>query len=437
MKKIKFQTPKGMHDVLPNEQKYFQKIFKIVEETADFHGFGKIDTPFLEQAEIFSKSVGKNTDMIEKEMYTLKTKGKDLLALRPEGTAGVVRSFIENGMANLPKPIKLWYFGPFFRHENPQAGRYRQFHQFGFEVLGEKSPVIDVQIIQIFYRILKKLKFDDLIIEINSIGDPQCFSSYKKILLNYLRRYQSALCPDCKRRLKESPLRVLDCKRLECQKIAKQAPQAIDHLCEECNEHFKNVLEFLDELELPYNLNPCLVRGLDYYTKTVFEIFASVPTSPEEKVEQVEGEKRLSLLGGGRYDGLTELLGGKDTPSCGAAAGIERIISLIKAQPLKYSCPLKGQAFLAQLGNLAKRKSLKIAYEFEKAKIPIAESFGRDSLKAQLKIADKLDIKYVLILGQKEALGEMIIIRDMKTGKQKTVKIEKVVAEMKKILKKR
>ena len=436
MKKLKFQTPKGMHDILPDEQKYFQKIFKIVEETANFHGFGKIDTPFLEKAEIFSKSVGVNTDMIEKEMYTLMTKGKDLLALRPEGTAGVVRAFIEQGMANLPKPIKLWYFGPFFRHENPQAGRYRQFHQFGFEVLGEKSPIIDAQIIQIFYRILKKLKFNDLIIEINSIGDSQCFPSYKKLLLSYLKRYQSALCLDCKRRLKESPLRVLDCKHLECQKIAKQAPQIIDHLCEECNEHFKNVLEFLDELELPYNLNPCLVRGLDYYTKTVFEIFASIPTSQTERIEQTGGEERLSLLGGGRYDGLTKLLGGKDTPGCGAAAGIERIISLIKDHPLKYSYSLERRIFLAQLGDLAKRKGLKLVQEFEKAKIPVAESFGRDSLKAQLKIADKLNIGYVLILGQKESLEGTIIIRTMKTGKQKVVKIEKVVGEMKKILKK-
>jgi len=437
MKKLKFQTPKGMHDILPEEQKYFQKIFKIVEETANFHGFGKIDTPILEQAEAFSKSVGVNTDIVEKEMYTLKTKGKDLLTLRPEGTVPVVRAFIEHGMASLPKPIKLWYFGPFFRHERPQAGRYRQFNQFGFEVLGEKSPIIDAQIIQIFYRILKKLKFGELLIEINSIGDSQCRSYYRKVLLNYLKRYQSALCFDCKRRFKENPLRILDCKQLECQRIVSQAPQTIDHLCEECNEHFKSVLEFLDELELPYNLNPSLVRGLDYYTKTVFEIFASIPTSQTERIEQTGGEERLSLLGGGRYDGLTKLLGGKDTPGCGAAAGIERIISLIKDHPLKYSYSLERRIFLAQLGDLAKRKGLKLVQEFEKVKIPIVESFGRDSLKAQLKIADKLNIGHVLILGQKESLEGTIIIRTMKTGKQKVVKIEKVVAEMKKILKKR
>ncbi len=435
MKEFKIQTPKGMRDILPEEQKYFQKIFKVVEEIANFYGFGKIDTPILEQAELFSKSVGINTDIIEKEMYTLRTKGKNLLALRPEGTASVVRAFIEHGMAKLLKPVKLWYFGPFFRHENPQANRYRQFHQFGFEILGEKSPIIDAQIIQIFYRILKKLKFKDLIIEINSIGDVHCRPYYKKILLNYLKRYQSTLCLNCKRRFKENPLRILDCKQQGCQKIINQAPQIIDHLCEECNDDFKRVLEFLDELELPYNLNPFLVRGLDYYNKTVFEIFSPISFSNKEKIDQEE-EKRLSLLGGGRYDGLTKLLGGKDTPACGAAAGIERIISLIKDKPLKYSCPLKRRIFLAQIGELAKRKGLKLIQEFEEAKIPVAEFFGRDSLKAQLKIADKLNIEYVLILGQKESLDGTIIIRNMKTGKQKIVKIEKIKDEIKKQFKK-
>jgi len=359
-------------------------------------------------------------------MYSFKTKGDDFLSLRPEGTAPVVRSYIEHGMFNLPQPLKLWHLGPFFRYESPQAGRYRQFWQFGFEILGEKSPVMDVQIIQIFYNILEKIHLKNLIVEINSIGDNQCRPYYKKLLGSYFKSRAQSLCPDCKRRLRENPLRILDCKEEKCQRIKAQAPQMIDHLCEECHNHFKEVLEFLDEIELPYRLNPYLVRGLDYYTKTVFEIYGDTG----------EDGRQDALVGGGRYDALVKLLGGKDTPAVGAAAGIERIIQVMKTRDIKI--PKEGpeaKVFLAQLGELAKRKSLKLFEDFRKAKIPVFESFGRDSLKAQLNRANRLGIKYTLILGQKEALEGTIIIRDMETGKQETATMEKVVREMKKRLK--
>ena len=425
MKKIKFQTPTGMHDILPEIQVYFKKIYSTVENIAEFYNFQKIDTPILENSELFSKGVGLATDIVGKEMYVFKTKGGDSVALRPEGTASVVRSYIEHGMFNLPQPLKFWYSGPFFRYERPQAGRFRQFHQFGFEIFGEESPVIDTQIIQIFYSILRELKFKNLIIEINSIGDKQCRSYYRKLLVSYLKSHSDALCPDCRRRLKENPLRVLDCKQERCQKIITQAPQAIDHLCEECNNHFKEVLEFLDELELPYRLNPYLVRGLDYYTKTVFEIF--------EDTE--EGKKIGSLAGGGRYDALVKLLGGKDTPACGAAAGIERIIAVMRERSIKPVLSPNPRIFLAQLGILSKQKSLKLFEEFRKAKIRVAEAFSKDSLKGQLRIADRVGADYVLILGQQEALAGKIIIRDMKTGKQDTVKLEKAIVEIKRKLK--
>jgi len=422
-KKLKFQRPKGMHDILPEEQKYYQRIYDVVSNIADFYGFGKIDTPILEEIELFSKGIGLATDIVKKQMYSLKTRGGDLLSLRPEWTAPVVRAYIENGMQNLPQPLKLWYFGPCYRYEKPQSNRYRQFWQFGFEVFGEQNSVIDAQIIQIFYNILQDLKLKNLIVEVNSIGDSNCRPYYKKLLTNYFRSRESSLCISCKRRLKENVLRILDCKEEKCQPIKAEAPQILDHLCDECHSFFKEVLEFLDEIEIPYNLNPYLVRGLDYYTKTVFEIFA-------------EGNNDNALAGGGRYDKLVKLLGGKETPACGAAAGIERIISLMKSQEVKFPKEQKTQIFLAQLGSLAKRKSLKLLGDFRKARIMVAESFGRDSLKAQLNRADKIKARYTLIIGQKEALEGVIIIRDMSNGKQEIVKIDKVVGEMRKKLRK-
>lgn len=431
-KKPKFQSPTGMHDILSTEQKYFQKIYNVVENIANFYSFQKIETPILEEAELFSKGIGLTTDIVEKQMYIFRTKGGDWLTLRPEGTAPIVRAFIEKGMQNLPQPIKLWHFGPFFRYERPQAGRYRQFHQFGLEVLGEESPAIDAQIIQIFYNILKELRFKNLSIEINSIGDSQCRPYYKKLLVSYLKYRQDRLCMDCRKRVRENPLRFFDCKEEKCQRIKSQAPQIIDHLCEECHDHFKEVLEFLDELNLPYQLNPFLVRGLDYYTKTVFEIFS---TSDKNS----KGEESLvsnALVGGGRFDALCKVLGGENTPAVGGAAGIERIVEAMKTKIAKFPRVAGPKIFLAQLGKEAKRKSLKLFEDFRKAKIPVSESFGRDSLKAQLRLADKIGAEYSLILGQKEALEGTIIIRDMKTGRQETVKLEKVIKEMKKRLKK-
>ena len=296
MSKLKYQTLTGMHDILPEDQAYFKKVNKALESVANYYSFQRIDTPILEQAEVFLKGTGAGTDIVEKEMYTFRTKGGDVVALRPEFTPSIARSYIENGMHNLPQPVKFWTSGPCFRHERPQAGRYRQFTQFSLEVLGEQNPSIDGQVIQMSYDVLKELGFKNVTIEVNSIGDSECRPYFKKILTSYFRSKKSSLCPDCQRRLKDNPLRILDCKEEKCQRVKAGAPQIIDHLCENCHAHFKQVLEFLDELELPYTLNPYLVRGLDYYTKTVFEI-----------VEKGEGESAQgTLIGGGRYDGLVK-----------------------------------------------------------------------------------------------------------------------------------
>lgn len=432
-KESKFQTPTGIHDILPQDQPYFQKVYRVVEDIAQFYGFGKIDTPIIEDVELYEKGTGMTTDIVEKQMYTLKTKGGDALALRPEFTPGIARSYIQHGMLNLPQPVKLYTFGPLFRYEHPQAGRYRQFHQIDFEVFGEKSAAIDAQIIQIFYAILKELKFGHLIIEVNSLGDSQCRPYYKKLLSSYLRSRQYSLCADCRRRTKENPLRVLDCKEEKCQRIKAQAPQLIDHLCEECKSHFKVLLEFLDEADLPYHLDPYLVRGLDYYTRSVFEIFS-------ERQLAKEGEEtiavRSALVGGGRYDSLLKIIGNKDVPATGAAGGVERIISLMKTNAQLSLEEPRPRVFLAQLGDLSKKKSLKLLEEFRRAKISVGESLGRDSLRVQLARADKLGVEYTMILGQKEVLEGTIVIRKMDTGEQSTVKMDRAVEEVKKRLKK-
>ncbi|MDO8601320.1 MAG: histidine--tRNA ligase, partial [bacterium] len=302
--------------------------------------------------------------------------------------------------------------------------------QFGFEVLGELSSALDAQVIQIFYNILKELKLKNLVVQVNSIGDSACRPYYKKVLVSYFKTRVNSLCSDCKRRLKENPLRILDCKEEKCQRIVAGSPQIIDHLCEPCHRHFKEVLEFLDEMGLPYHLNPYLVRGLDYYTKTVFEIVE----------ESADGKSSATLAAGGRYDNLIKILGGKDTPSVGGAAGLERIIETLQhgagQGSLRFSHPSPPQVFIAQLGTSAKRKCLKLIEEFREEGIQVIDSLGRDSLKAQLKIADKEAVPYTLILGQQEVLQGIIIIRDMKNGKQETVKLERAVAEIKKRLRK-
>ncbi len=422
MTKVKIQSLSGMRDILPEDQVYFKRVQKAVESISHYYNFNRIDTPILEQAELFIKGTGADTDVVSKEMYSFRTKGGDLVVLRPEFTPSIVRSYIENGMYNLPQPVKLWTTGPLFRHERPQAGRYRQFFQFDLEVLGDKSPSIDGQIIQMTYDILKDLSFKNITIEVNSIGDSECRPYFKKILTAYFRSKKSSLCSDCQRRLKENPLRILDCKEEKCQQVKSGAPQIIDHLCEGCHAHFKQVLEFLDELELPYTLNPYLVRGLDYYTKTVFEIV--------EKSE--DGLSQGALAGGGRYDNLVKLLGGRDTPAMGAAGGIDRIINILKTREAKPDKKQeKTNIFLAQLGQSGKRKSMKLFEEFRQAKIPVAESFSKDSLRSQLNSANKMGVKWVLIFGQKEALEDFITLRDMETGVQVEIPLDKVVEEMK------
>lgn len=432
-KPTELKTPKGMHDILPADQKHWERLRRAASETSAFYGFERIDTPIVEAADLFVRSVGEETDIVTKELYSFKTKGGDELALRPEGTAGVVRAYLEHGMVNLPQPVKLSYVGPMFRHESPQRGRYRQLWQFGFEVVGDGDPVIDVQIMQLLAIIAAEVGLKDILFRVNSIGCALCRPQYRKALTQFYRPKTARLCRDCRRRIKTNPLRLLDCKQEACVELRNHTPHGLDHLCPPCHHHFKAVLEFLDELQLPYDLDPFLVRGLDYYTKTVFELFPEEP----EVVPKPEGEQpapALALGGGGRYDDLVELLGGKPTPAVGAACGMERWVELMASRGVRVSERGRPRIFLAQLGDLAKKKSLRLLEEFRKAGVAVAESLGRQSIKAQLRSAARHGVEYTLIMGQKETLEGTVIIREMHSGMQELVALEKVVAETKRRL---
>ncbi len=414
---------------MPQDQPYWEKLAKAFKNLAVDYGFQRIDTPIIEETDLFTHGVGMATDIVEKQMYSFKTKGDDNLTLRPEGTAGVVRAFIENGLINLPQPVKLCYTGPMFRYEQPQTGRFRQFYQIGAEVFGSEEAILDAQIILFFYHLLQEVGIKKTNIQINSIGCLTCRATYRKVLIDYYRRTNKKICPDCQRRLKTNPLRMLDCKNEKCQELAKDAPGMVDYLCETCRDHFTETLEYLDELELPYFLNRSLVRGLDYYTKTVFEIWPDV-----DKEDGKVAKAKSALGGGGRYDSLMAILGGKDMPAVGVAFGVERIVALMKEKEVKLPSTTTD-IFLIQLGTLAKKKSLKLFDQLLKEGVTIAESFSRDSIKAQLKIADRLEAKFSLILGQQEALDETIIIRDMSSGVQETVPLDKIIPLVKKKLK--
>lgn len=418
------QTLKGMRDILPSEQKYWDFVYSKLKDLSKVYSYGRIDTPIMEDTDLFVRSVGKETDVVSKEMYSFVNQGKSKITLRPELTASIVRSYIQHGMVNLPQPVKLYYEGPVFRHENTQSGRYRQFHQAGFEVIGENSVAVDAQLILIASNFFKNLKID-VEVNINSIGCPECRTEYKKVLLKYYKPFKTKVCKTCQIRLKKNPLRVLDCKDKQCQEYKEEAPKFVEHLCESCNAHFEKVLEYLDELKVPYLVNHQLVRGLDYYTRTVFE-FISVSK---------KGKRQGVLGGGGRYDLLVEQLGGRPTPAAGFALGIERVILALKE--LEYKVPEEKVAdiFIAQIGDIARRKAMTLFEELRKKGLNVAEHFAKDSLKAQLEYANKAEIKYVLILGQQEVIDNTILLRDMEGGQQETLAFDKLAAVLKKKVK--
>jgi len=418
------QLLRGFKDILPVDQPYWQFIKKTAESFANGYGFSQIDPPILEEAALFIRSIGKQTDIVEKEMFSFTDQGQGLVVLRPEFTASVMRAYINHGMVNLPQPVKFYYFGPAFRRERPQSGRQRQFYQFGFEVTGDINPVIDAQVIGIMNNFFKQIGLSQISIQINSIGCPDCRKAYIQELTNYYRSKRKMLCEDCKKRITKNPLRLLDCKKPSCQFVKAEAPQIVDWLDDECKQHFMKVVEYLDELNISYKLNPYLVRGLDYYTKTVFEIW---PTEKEESAQSALG-------GGGRYDGLVELLGGRPTPSVGVSVGVERVISQLRQKEAVLPVEPAPEIFLAQIGDQAKIKALVLFEQLRQENIKVAENFAKDSLKSQLELANKLQVRYALILGQKEVMDGTILVRDMESGVQEVINFNKTVQELKKKL---
>lgn len=422
------QTPKGMRDLIGEELFNYQGFFEKASEIALYYGFKPIETPLVEDAKIYLSGVGEGTDIVEKEMYTLKTRGGDLLALRPEFTAGIMRSYIQQGMQALPQPVQLYSFGPAFRHDKPQRGRYRQLYQFDLEILGTEKSIADATIIRLTTLILEEAGLKNLTLEINSIGDKECRPVYRKELVNYYKKHLSEVCSDCKERVKTNPLRLLDCKEEKCQAVKTGAPTSVAFLCSSCKTQFKEVLEYLETMGVEYSINSHLVRGLDYYTKTVFEI--KLP--PAENT--TEGEALpLTVAAGGRYDYLAKVLGSKkDVPGVGVGIGADRVM-LEEHAALAPRIAKKPKIYFIQLGFEAKLKSLIVTEILRKCRMPVAHSLSKDSLGAQLGTAEKMQVPYSLILGQREVLDNTIIVRNMENRSQEIIKIDKLAEYLKKI----
>lgn len=413
---------KGMRDIMDNQYYYFQGFFEKAQEIAIYYGFKPIATPMVENESVFTSSIGIGTDIIDKEMYTLKTKGGDHLALRPEHTAGKMRSYIEHGMQALPQPIMLYSYGPVFRHDNPQAGRYRQFWQFDMDVLGGEKSILDALVTKTAWTILVEAGATNLSVDINSIGDKECRASYIRELVSYYKKNINALPAIDRERLKTNPLRILDSKEEKTIEINQNAPDALSHLCPSCKKHFKEVLEYLEQMEIPYNINKCLVRGLSYYTRTVIEIMQEDP----------ETGKKITICAGGRYDYLGKQLGSKkDIPAVGISIGVDRVVESSWFAKLSPRIIKKPKIYFIQLGFDAKLKSLNIIEILRKGKVPIAQSISKDNLGVQLAIAEKLGMEYAIIFGQKEAIEDSVIFRNMNTRSQETVKISKLLEYIK------
>lgn len=417
------QAPKGMHDVMFDEYYLYQGFFEKAQEVAVYYGFRPIETPLLEDEEVFTTSIGIGTDIVDKEMYSLKTKGGDHLALRPEYTAGVMRAYLEHGMGSQPQPLMLYSYGPLFRHDKPQRGRFRQFRQFNMEMIGSEKSVADAMIIKSTVSILEEAGAENLVVDINSMGDKESRTAYVKELTAYYRKHINDLAPADRERLKVNPLRILDSKEEKTIAVNQDAPDILSFLNPSSKRHFKEVLEYLEELGIPYRVNKTLVRGLSYYTHTVFEII-------EESIGE-EGES-LTIAAGGRYDYLAKSLGSrKDVYAIGVALGVDRIINAPWYKKLNPRIMKKPKMCFIQLGAEAKLKSLNVIEILRKAHVPMVQSLSKDSLSQQLAIAEKLGTPYAMIFGQKEAIEKSVIIRNMHTHSQETVKLAKLAEHLK------
>ena len=406
------QKLKGTRDILPKEVETWQYIENIAKELFEKYGYKEIRTPVIESLDLFQRGVGETTDVVQKEMYNFEDKGGRKIALRPEGTAGVVRAYIENGLSSEPSPIKLWYKMSMYRYENVQKGRQREFNQIGVELFGSDSYMADVEIIQMCNKFFEKLNIKDIELNINSIGCPKCRESYKEALKEYIRPNLDKYCDTCKTRFEKNPMRILDCKEENCKKLNQNAPRILDYLCQDCKTHFENVKNALNELGITYKVDSNIVRGLDYYTKTVFEF-----------VSKIDG---LTVLGGGRYDGLAEELGGAKTPAIGFATGMERLIDVFKANNKELDLEKNMQVFVAYLGDKANLYATKYVELLRDNGIYAEKDIMGRSLKAQLKYADKKKAKFVLTIGDNEIESKKAPLKNMETGEILQIDLEDI-----------
>lgn len=412
---MRYQAPTGTYDILPEDQPYWRFVIEKTHEVCQLYGYEQLDVPIFESTALFARNVGDTTDIVEKQMYTFEDRGGDSMTLRPEFTAGLVRSFVEHKMHGRPQPIRVYTFGPAFRYERPQAGRFRQLAQIDVEVFGSQDPAIDLEVMLISWELFEAMGIQDLSFQINSTGCPNCRPGYLETLAAYYQQHTDEICGDCKRRLDKNPLRLLDCKNEPCQPIIEKAPQILDSLCTECSDHFGELKSYLDQLEKPYTINHRLVRGLDYYTKTVFEVWA----------EGIGAQS--AVCGGGRYDGLIEMIGGPSTPGIGFASGIDRLILTMKHQGITPPELPKPKVCVAYLNADAKPAAVQLVQSLRAQKIGATALWENRSLKAQMKHANRIGVDYTLILGEDELASGTVTLRNMADSSQSTVPQEDII----------
>jgi histidyl-tRNA synthetase len=404
---MNFKSIRGVRDILPGEIERIQRVEALSRSVFETFGYSEIRLPVFEVTELFGRGIGSSTDIVEKEMYTFTDRDGTSLSLRPEGTASVVRAYVQHQLNRKAPVTKLYYLGPMFRYERPQAGRYRQFYQVGIEAFGSVDPMMDIEILTILHAVSDGLGLSGTELQINSLGDPACRPAYRTALKDYLSGMSASLCDDCRRRLETNPLRILDCKQPGCREVTSKAPSSVEYLCGDCRDHFDRVRAGLSELKIPFSVNERLVRGLDYYTRTAFELTASGLGSQN------------AIIAGGRYDGLVEALGGPPTPGIGFAMGVERIASLIA--PVQ---PPPPDVFFALLGEEARRRMLPVMMNLRKNGLRVETDYAGAGLKKQMGLADKLGARYTLIVGDNELTSGKAVLRNMSSKEQQEPPLE-------------
>lgn len=411
--KLLTKAVRGTQDILPSDSYRFRFVQDIMLNEAKLYGFKEIRTPIFEHTELFDRGVGGDTDVVQKEMYTFNDKGGRSLTLKPEGTVSAARAMLEHGIFNDALPLKMTYITPCYRYEKPQSGRYREFYQFGVEMFGAPSPAADAEIICLATTLFERLGISNLSLEINSIGCPTCRKNYQAALKNYFSAYKNELCETCVKRLEKNPMRIVDCKNSDCQKISQNAPNIIDFLCEDCRKHFDDVKKYLDNSNIEYKINPKIVRGLDYYTKTVFEFVA-----------KDDAQRGLVCGGGGRYDGLVEEIGGISMPAVGFGIGVERLLLLMESQEIEIPQPKKCDIFIATADENAYFMALCLAKTLREASFYAEFDVVGRGLKAQLKYAGKINAKFCLVLGESELSLGKAEVKNMSTGEKYSVRLD-------------